>query len=612
MLYLGRLAARWLDVRGANVGSDLNFESTSLNNESAFALLADHLTVGENLLCSAQPENEPLAERPFSVRGAIGFRRATIGGSFDLRSAQLSNPGAVALDGQGMSVGGDLVCDPVPKGHPLAATPFSVEGAVLLIAAEIRGRVAFHSAKLESPHYIAVSLDSARIGRDVGLGAVRKGHPLEERPFTANGELNLFGTYVGGSLVLRGAILENPGGIAFNGSESTIERHLLADAPPDDHVLANQPFMANGEVRLSGTHIGGDMLLRGATLSNAGGVALNANAIQVERNLTCQPMPARHPSAEQSFTAYGEVSLQRARIGGALTLRSASFKNPGRIAIRGDWLRVGANVWINPEPSPHPLSSRPFSADGEVRLPGAAVGGAMEMSLAEIFDSHDSEALLDVLSEPVFPGTLDLRGASVAYLRDQPSAPSPCALRLDGFRYNALPNENGDRDVRLRWIRRDREEFLPDAYDHLASVYRAAGREEDARAVAIEKYRHHRARLRLPSRIGSLLLEASVGYGYRPARALFWLIWLWVLSMMVFPWAAHHHRFEALKKTNELPDYWSPLYALDAVLPVINFGQEAAWAPTGVVQTWYGVCVLGGWLLITVLIGALTARFVRE
>jgi hypothetical protein len=50
-----------------------------------------------------------------------------------------------------------------------------------------------------------------------------------------------------------------------------------------------------------------------------------------------------------------------------------------------------------------------------------------------------------------------------------------------------------------------------------------------------------------------------------------------------------------------------------AVLPVVNLGQETAWAPTGLLyELWYVFSVLAGWLLGLGLIAALTAALFRE
>jgi hypothetical protein len=105
-------------------------------------------------------------------------------------------------------------------------------------------------------------------------------------------------------------------------------------------------------------------------------------------------------------------------------------------------------------------------------------------------------------------------------------------------------------------------------------------------------------------------LDAAVGYGYRTWRALGALLAIIGIGWLVFACASWDH-LTAVKAQRPRFEPW--LYSIDAVLPVINLGQETAWAPTGLLfELWYAFSVVAGWLLGLGLIAALTAALFRE
>ena len=62
-------------------------------------------------------------------------------------------------------------------------------------------------------------------------------------------------------------------------------------------------------------------------------------------------------------------------------------------------------------------------------------------------------------------------------------------------------------------------------------MYRRAGRDQDARAVAIARQRVRRRTLGLPARLWSLLLDGLVGYGYRTWLAGLWPVGFWLAGV---------------------------------------------------------------------------------
>jgi hypothetical protein len=159
-------------------------------------------------------------------------------------------------------------------------------------------------------------------------------------------------------------------------------------------------------------------------------------------------------------------------------------------------------------------------AGDQLRSPGPPRPGLVgQRAQAEDLIEPAGRLLQQLILLPAQPpgGLVDLRHAKVGLLRDDP-ATWPAGLRLDGLTYESIADVNGH-DTRLRWLRLDPRGFRPQPYAHLAQVYRAAGRDEDARTVLLAGERHRRDTLSLPGRWWGRLQDVTVGYGYRPVRA---------------------------------------------------------------------------------------------
>ena len=120
---------------------------------------------------------------------------------------------------------------------------------------------------------------------------------------------------------------------------------------------------------------------------------------------------------------------------------------------------------------------------------------------------------------------------------------------------------------RLAWLERDPRGYAPQPYQQLVAVYRKAGREEDARRVAIAKQRRRRKNLHLPGRLWGLLLDGVVGYGYRTWQAGLWLLALVAVGAIVFA-SAYPEQMALAKNAGAPPPTFQPwIYSLDVLLP---------------------------------------------
>lgn len=128
-------------------------------------------------------------------------------------------------------------------------------------------------------------------------------------------------------------------------------------------------------------------------------------------------------------------------------------------------------------------------------------------------------------------GVLDLTGSTV----ESTSVPEHRWL-LDGLTYSAVPRLT-DRDNRRalqELLRTATPSYAAQPYQQLASAYRSEGHDADARAILMQQRRDQLERGALTdrrdrawARVTGLLL----GYGYRPSRALLYLVGVLTLSV---------------------------------------------------------------------------------
>jgi hypothetical protein len=439
-----------------------------------------------------------------------------------------------------------------------------------------------------------------------------------------SGRIQMVGTRIAGALMLEGAHLSNPGDEALTASRLRV----------DDDLLMNDGFTAEGRIVLRGATIGGDVLLQDAELSAPGGRALHASRIRIGGDLMCDRLQAR-----------GEVGFPGAEIAGLARFVGATLINPGMRALYGYQARVGADLQC----------SHGFRSDGEVHIKGIRIagradfdgavvtatdGGAIEAANADVTGHVYCTGLTAVgavrFSGARIGGILSFQGADISAGRGVPAGGSrsqialtlnhlradelklrtarppagrvvlshavvdmlsdspetwPDEIHLNGFTYDKL-DDPGRVEQRITWLGRNSDGYLPQPYEQLASVYRRMGHDGDARRVLLAKQLARRRTLSRIPRIWGVVQETTVGYGYRPERAVGWLALLLAVGTTVF--GLHHP--SANGTTPGTP--FNPLiYSLDLLLPVINFGQSKAFTAVGGYQWPAYLLTAAGWIL---------------
>ncbi|MFI7213298.1 hypothetical protein ACIBP4_17790 [Micromonospora maritima] len=315
----------------------------------------------------------------------------------------------------------------------------------------------------------------------------------------------------------------------------------------------------------------------------------------------------------------GDLDLDWARL--AADGRAEELFGDRTAAVFGDAVQVGRHLYLQGTVAAGNLelggmrvggtvhARRGLRVEGELRLRGTQVTGEVDLTDAVLLnpggvalDAWGLRAGQLTLSAERTDGTVDLRHSRVEVVRDDPDR-WPSELRLDGARYTALEPVGTARE-RLHWLNRDPGGYRPQPYEQLAMVYRQIGHEFEARTVLLVKQRRRRRSLSPPGAAWGLLQDALVGYGYRPGRAVLWLLVLTALGTTVF--SLHPPR-----TASGATAFQPAVYTLDLLIPIVDFGQERAFGIGGPARWLAYALTAMGWILFTAVAAALTRTFNR-
>jgi hypothetical protein len=358
----------------------------------------------------------------------------------------------------------------------------------------------------------------------------------------------------------------------------------------------------------------------------------------------------------RGISAEGEVRLPGATIGGDLSATGGTFKNPKREALSADRIKVRGNVSLNDK----------FVAEGTVRLAGADINGLLEVD----------ETWLDALNlenahvtgpffwrnihkdrHPDFPNkewrpSLDLANAKVGALVDEKDSwPEKGRLILDGFVYDRIvagptyakaPTDARvpiGATARLRWLhlQPDWLGYRPQPYEQLIAVLRRMGHDHQVAKVAIAKQQalYDRGDLGWWGKFWNRFRYRVIGHGYKPWWAFGWMAMLVLLGTLVF-WSGHsacvgvmvpseNDAYQSDQRTEKTtlpyyyPEFHAPVYSLDVIFP-FDLGQKSHWRlsenQSGALVYWifevYSLFQLFlGWMLLLVA-AAVPAGFIKK
>jgi hypothetical protein len=246
--------------------------------------------------------------------------------------------------------------------------------------------------------------------------------------------------------------------------------------------------------------------------------------------------------------------------------------------LRGDRLTLAGSLLLRDG----------FRLEGEARLIGAEIGGQLVVRNARFGGA--SRILLEnaTIKEAFFwtdieqhsSVTLDLMHASVGPLGDDESSwPKKGNLHLDGFTYQRIGAGPTDAKKRLDWLSRQPGGFFPQSFKQLAKVLREAGDDAGARDVliAMENARLKHGKLGRFQRVVRWILRATVGYGYKPFRALGWIVGFILLGTVLFSWGRMAN--VVLPVERKAPAFNAFIYSLENFLPLVDLHMAKYWMP---------------------------------
>ncbi|MFG2498553.1 hypothetical protein ACGFSB_10120 [Streptomyces sp. NPDC048441] len=257
----------------------------------------------------------------------------------------------------------------------VSAHPAGIHRALWLAGAHIVGTLDLAAAHLTRPLYledcyfeaerpvllndaraIRVQLPGCHVRGFEGRAMHTQGDLCLSDGFTAEGEVQLQGAHIHGSLDCESGTFTNPGGGALSASRLVVDGSVW-------FVVAR----VTGSAQLIGAQIGGQLNCAGSTFDNSDSPQEDAVALEVYGVDVKGSMFLR-----EGFTAVGEIRMSRSRIGGDLDCSQGEFRQVGARsrALNMYGMTVSGTM----------LCGKGFKATGEVRMCGARIGGELDLS----------------------------------------------------------------------------------------------------------------------------------------------------------------------------------------------------------------------------------------
>jgi hypothetical protein len=329
---------------------------------------------------------------------------------------------------------------------------------------------------------------------------------------------------------------------------------------------------------------------------------------------------------------YAAVSMFRTHLTGNLDLIGASVSSPGEYSILATEATIGGDADFH----------QGFTTDGLIDFRFAKVGHSLSFNDAHFGGTGDGglnaerAAVAGMIYWVNVTHTsrtiLDLANARAEGLGDDAASwPAPGNLNLDGFVYGSIVDGPTDAAARLRWLERQAPGYRPQPYEELARVLSASGDTSGATSVLIAQRQAQRqfGNLGRLERLWNLVLQFTIGYGFRPLRALWWILGFVLLGAALFG-AGYRMRiitpteasaYGKFAETGSAPGHYPPfnafVYSLENFLPVVDLHQGEYWRPnpalpdSGTIPAsllrWYlWLHILAGWTLTPLLFAGLS------
>lgn len=614
-----------INLTDAVVEGSLVLTRTRIDHPQARAIQADRLVITGALLAYRMEAD-----------GEVRLPGMRVGGNVNFSGATLDNPARFALDCNGVHIGGSLLCEADTFGDAGRRQAFTARGVLHLPSARVDGDIVLrgadlHSAKrgrteMDGDPYLdpwpSLVADRVRVDGNVELSD----------GLSATGTLRMLNARIGGTLRLARARIKVPRGEV----EPFYDRAVHLDGSEiSGDIEATGLRVPSGQIRMNDVTVGGNVLVSRAHLLHTGRDVVSARRIKVAGNLHLGQARVEGTLRLQGAETGGSIELDGAEVTGATVRLHSSFSVDLRTA------RAGRDITLK---SSH---GRAFHAEAGVNMDGAVAARRVDLTGALLDSLPDHRIALDAsdvradefLLVPGEPprGRVVLRHAQCQMLDDNADLWSATGgLDIEDFHYDVFRHPIGmqdDRAVaeRVERLRRAMDGYRPGPYDQLATMLRSSGNEEHADTVLFHKqwYRYEalargRRVLKPGVHLWSWLQRWMVGYGYRPIRALGWLIGLLVAGSLWFglgtddcttTGAPNYYMIHGPRCAIDQQDsglQWNPvLYTADLLVPIVDFGNKGRWYMHGADKWVSGGFVAAGWILATT-VAAGAGRIIRR
>jgi hypothetical protein len=276
-----------VSMREASISGSLDLSSARVDCPGQRALMLSNTVIGGKLDGAG-----------LTVSGEMLMQNTRVAGSLILAAARLDNPDGVALSAGGLISGGMFLTE-----------GFVALGGIRLIGAQLDANLTMAGATLSKRDGLALDLIRARMDN------------LEAAGVACTGQVALTGTRVAGDVDLSGARLDTGDGRAA----------LVAEGAAIDGSLLLAGVHARGELNLRMVGVGRRVLLTGARLQNPGGIAARLSRARVGTDVFADEMVADGALRVPGAVIGGELSLRQSRLRnpGGDALQAASLDAAG-------------------------------------------------------------------------------------------------------------------------------------------------------------------------------------------------------------------------------------------------------------------------------------------
>jgi hypothetical protein len=560
------------------------------------------------------------------IRGPVNLTLAALQGGIHFENCHIDPAIDLAIEGSHIDA------------HSILVTNSRVIGRVLLVQAQLRGRLNFTNSSFLSPNYggraraflcgeetmsdgARIDFSNAKLGGKVDFASLHIAGRVEAQDVNIEASLSVWRCYIAGrrdewsfdasGLTARGIVgfylSALSSGLALptaDCSELQIEgcsiQHLDKPGWPARGVWASDLAIKRrihlggwttggchrgkivGSVDLAGSTIGESIMVESADLSVAEaelrrglGLALNVSGCRIGGSL-------RLSDRGNDSTDWSDSNDSPARIRGCIAVDGAKVE--GSVLLHR--IEIEAVGRIGRPVSRHESEERVGKRKRGVALSmrGTVVTGHFELGMPTIKGLCDlRDANFDLISD----------GSGERWIR---AGLEPGHLLLDGLVYrdtdDLLDGEEpealqrpGIAKRRLDWLMLqfpDRKPtadlFVPQPYEQLARIMANEGNERARRQVLVAKRDLQRRYGQLPrfERVVAWILKETSDYGYSPWLAVRSLALFIVLGALVAGWLNMHGAM-VLASTDSAPQnrFDALVYALDSALPIIDLGQDS-------------------------------------